>query len=130
MSNDLPASLSAAILHQSADAIIYADREGNIQLWNAAAERIFGFKAAEVLGKSLDVMIPERLRHAHWVGYRKAMNLGSTKHSGKPMLTKSLHQSGSTIYVEMSFSVITDPEHGTIGSVAIAREASPTNSPQ
>lgn len=123
MSYDLPASLCAAILNQSADAIIYADREGHIQLWNAAAERLFGFNATEVLGKTLDVMIPERLRSAHWSGYNKAIELGVTKHSGQPMLTKALHGSGSTIYVEMSFSVITDPELGPIGSVAIAREA-------
>lgn len=117
----LPAPLCAAILNQSADAIIYANREGVIQLWNAAAEQLFGFKAAQVLGESLDVMIPERLRAPHWAGYRKAMELGLTKHSGKPMLTKALHQSGGTVYVEMSFAVVTDPEVGTLGSVAIAR---------
>lgn len=84
-----------------------------------------------LVGKNLQrLLIPERLRQAHWVGYRKAMELGSTKHSGKPMLTKSLHQSGSTVYVEMSFSVITDLEHGTIGSVAIAREAGQTQAPK
>lgn len=123
MSKDLPGSLCAAILYQSADAIIYADREGCIQLWNAAAEHLFGFLEAEVLGKSLDVMIPERLRDAHWIGYNNAMKLGVTKHSGMSMLTKSLHKSGSTVYVEMSFSVVTDADRATIGSVAIAREA-------
>lgn len=123
MSNILPGPLCAAILNQSADAIIYADREGRIQLWNAAAERLFGFKAEQVIGESLDVMLPERLRSAHWSGYNKAMELGVTKHSGKPMLTKSLHQSGQAVYVEMSFAVVSDPGLGTLGSVAIAREA-------
>jgi PAS domain S-box-containing protein len=129
MTTNLPAPLCAAILEQSADAIIYANREGYIQLWNAAAERIFGFKTEEVLGQSLDVMIPEHLRVPHWAGYRTAMDLGKTKHSGKPMLTKALHQSGGTVYVEMSFAVITDPELGTLGSVAIAREPRETKVP-
>lgn len=121
MSQHLPASLGAAILQQCADAVIYADREGCIQFWNAAAQRIFGFKADDVLGQSLDLMIPQGLRTPHWAGYRQAMALGRTKHSGQPMLTKALHQSGAVVYVEMSFAVVIDPELGTLGSVAMAR---------
>ena len=124
-----PASLCAAILEQCADAIIYADHTGCIQLWNAAAERLFGFQAAEVLGQSLDIMIPERLRGAHWAGYRAAMAQGVTKHSGKPMLTKALHRSGATVYVDMGFAVVTDPTLGTLGSVAIARESARNRQP-
>jgi PAS domain S-box-containing protein len=121
MTNKLPAPLCALILERCADAVIYADQEGCIQLWNAAAERLFGYKVDDVLGQSLDIMIPERLRAAHWLGYQTAMDLGETKHSGKPMLTKALHKSGGMVYVEMSFAVVTDPELGTCGSVAIAR---------
>lgn len=130
MKKNVPEPLCAAILEQCADAIIYADREGHIQLWNAAAERIFGFNSAQVLGQRLDIMIPERLRAPHWAGYRAAMAIGKTKHSGKPMLTKALHQSGATVYVEMSFAVVTDPELGPLGSVAIAREARETGVPK
>lgn len=122
MAHDLPGPLSAAILQQSADAIIYADRDGRIQLWNGAAERMFGFTAEQALGQSLDIVIPEHLRMRHWVGYRMAMETGRTKHSGRPMLTKGLHRSGEALYVEMSFAVINDPQSGTVGSVAIARE--------
>lgn len=132
MTNDLPVTLCATILEQSADAIIYADREGRIQLWNAAAERLFGFKAEQVLGQSLDIFIPERLRAPHWAGYRMAMEKGRTKHAGRPTLTKGLHQSGETLYVEMSFAVVNDPERGTLGSVAIARvpREAPAKQPQ
>lgn len=52
--------LCSAILEQSADAIIYADREGIIRLWNLSAERLFGFEAGQALGQSLDLIIPER----------------------------------------------------------------------
>lgn len=122
MAHDLPGPLCAAILQQGADAIIYADRNGRIQLWNGAAERIFGFTVDQAMGQSLDIVIPEHLRMRHWVGYRAAMETGRTKHSGRPMLTKGLHRSGGTLYVEMSFAVINDPQSGTVGSVAIARE--------
>jgi PAS domain S-box-containing protein len=58
-------NLYQAIVEQGPDAIIFADRDGSIQVWNRGAETVFGYAAAEVLGKSLDVIIPERLRHAH-----------------------------------------------------------------
>jgi len=121
----LPASLSTAILDQSADAIVYADREGRIRFWNRAAERLFGLTADQALGQSLDVIIPERLRAGHWAGYDKAMASGTTVHSGRAMLTKALHPSGEAIYVEMSFAVVDDPSTGTRGSVAVARAAKP-----
>lgn len=123
MNPDQP--LCSAILEQSADAIIYADREGIIRLWNLAAERLFGFDAGQAVGQSLDLIIPERLRAPHWAGYHRAIAAGQTQHAGKPTLTKALHSSGETRYVEMSFAVISDPAEGVVGSVAIARAANP-----
>ena len=61
-------------------------------------------------------------RYSPLVGYRMAMGTAVTKHSGRPMLTKGLHRSGETLYVEMSFVVINGPQSGTLGSVATARE--------
>jgi len=51
------------------DAIVYADAEGVIRLWNRGATRIFGFTEAEALGRSLNIIIPESLRERHWQGY-------------------------------------------------------------
>lgn len=116
-----PANLAELILAQSADAVIYADHEGKIQLWNVASEQLFGFAAAEALGQSLDLIVPERLRAAHWTGFDRAMAQGRTRLNGRPTLTKALHKSGETLYVEMSFAVVSDATEGTIGSVAIAR---------
>ena len=119
-------SLCSAILEQSADAIIYADREGIIRRWNLAAERLFGFAAGQAVGQSLDLIIPERLRAPHWAGYHRAIAAGQTRrHAGKPTLTKALHSSGETRYVEMSFAVVTGAAAAVVGSVAIARAAKP-----
>src|SRR5260370_8794147 len=46
------------------DAVIICDCDGVIRLWNAPAERLFGFTPAEALGSSLDLIIPERFREA------------------------------------------------------------------
>lgn len=114
-----------AICDQLADALIYADRSGSIVLWNPAAARLFGFSAAEAVGTSLDLIIPERLRAAHWSGYGQAMESGRTRHAGRPTRTKALHRSGSSIYVEMTFAVVTDAQGQAVGSVSIARPAPP-----
>ena len=69
MTPQATASMYQEILEQAPDAILYADREGIIRLWNQGAERIFGFSPAEALGQSLDLIIPERHRQRHWDGY-------------------------------------------------------------
>jgi PAS domain S-box-containing protein len=115
--------LTQAILAQAADAIIFADTEGVIRIWNAAAARIFGFTADETLGSSLDLIIPERLRPAHWTAFQLAMQSGTTRLNGRPTLTRGLHKSGRRLYVEMSFAVVRAPSGLVAGSVAIARNA-------
>ncbi len=120
-----PPDLYRAIVEQSADAIIFADPNGLIGIWNAASERLFGFSTEEVLGQSLDIIIPERLREPHWRGYTAAMKSGKTKHAGRPTLTKALHKSGVSIYVQMSFSAIVSEEGTVFGSMAMARPAPP-----
>jgi PAS domain S-box-containing protein len=115
--------LYAALAAQMADALIYADREGRIRVWNAAAENLFGFTAEAALDQSLELIIPEHLRPAHWAGYHRALQAGRTRGAGRPTLTKALTASGETIYVEMTFAVISDSEGRPLGSVAVARPA-------
>ena len=62
------------------DAVIFADRSGVIRLWNSGAEAIFGYEAAEALGQTLDLIIPERLRERHWEGYHRTMTTGLTRY--------------------------------------------------
>jgi PAS domain S-box-containing protein len=64
-------SLCQKIVEGAPDAIIFADPEGVIQLWNVGAEAIFGYRSEEALGQTLDIIIPERLRERHWQGYRR-----------------------------------------------------------
>ncbi|MBI2306901.1 MAG: PAS domain S-box protein [Rhodocyclales bacterium] len=116
--------LHRLLIEQVADAVIYADTSGVIRLWNAAAERLFGFPAAEAIGQSLDLIIPERLRGAHWQAFDAALACGATKHGGRATITRAQTRDGSTIYVDMSFSLLTAGDGEVLGSMAIARDAS------
>jgi PAS domain S-box-containing protein len=55
-------TLAKAVLSTSFDAIIAADEEGIIRFWNPGAEHIFGYARDAAIGRSLDIIIPERLR--------------------------------------------------------------------
>ena len=112
-----------AMVEQTSEAVIYADAEGIIRVWNHASEEMFGFSQAEAIGQSLDIIIPERLREPHWRGFNAAIASGATKHGGKPTRTKALNKAGESIYAEVSFGVIVDPVSGQRGSFAVARPA-------
>ena len=115
-------SIGDLILEQAAEAIIFANQQGVIERWNAAAVAMFGFSAAEALGQNLDLMIPEHLRKAHWRGFEAAMANAKTRLGGRPTLTRGLHKSGQKLYVEMSFALVADAAGSVLGSVAVARD--------
>lgn len=102
--------------------MIFADRDGLIGLWNAGAEAVFGYAADEVLGRRLDVIIPERLRAKHWTAFDQAIETGQTKHGRESMTTRAMHRDGNDRYVDMSFSLVKDQAGEVIGAVAVARD--------
>lgn len=110
------------LLDQAPDAVIFADLEGKIVEWNAAAEAIFGHTAAEAIGQSLDLIVPERFREAHWTVYDRALEAGDTKYRGKALPTRSMRKDGSDIYVELSFAIIKTADGSVIGALAHARD--------
>ena len=111
-----------AIVEQAPDALIFADRNGAIRVWNRGAETVFGYAAAEALGNSLDLIIPERLRRAHWEGFRRAMDTGQTKYVGRVLTTRSAHKNGSKLYVDLSFGLLKDVAGAVTGALAIGRD--------
>jgi PAS domain S-box-containing protein len=113
---------AGALVEQAPDAVIFADKEGTIRTWNAAAERIFGFSSGEALGQNLDIIIPERFREAHWKGFERAMDDRATKYIGQALATRSQRADGETIYVELSFAIVLDAGGTAVGALAHARE--------
>ena len=109
------------VVEQAPDGIIVTDREGVIQVWNSAAAELFGYPPEEAVGRPLDIIIPEHLRHAHWEGFGKAVASGHTKHGTGAVKTRATHKAGHKVYVTLAFSVVKDQEGKVIGAMATAR---------
>jgi PAS domain S-box-containing protein len=99
------------------DAIVVADPEGRIILWNAAAERIFGYSAAEAQGQSLDLIIPERLRKRHWEGYEKTMATGHTRYGAEILRVPAIRKDGGSLSIAFSVSLLRSAD-GKVAAIA------------
>ncbi|MCC6271529.1 MAG: PAS domain S-box protein [Microbacteriaceae bacterium] len=118
-----PARIAAAIVNSAADAVIASDRDGLIRLWNPGAERMFGYAAAQALGQSLDIIIPERLRARHWEGYRQTMATGRSRYgAGDLLAVPAIRQDGSALSVEFTIVPIAAPSGEIAGLVAVLRD--------
>lgn len=106
------------------DAIVYADRSGTIQLWNEAAVSMFGHTAEEAIGQSLDIIIPEKHRAAHWRGWERVMGTGSTRYGRDPLSAPGIASDGSTVGLEFSIIMLKDSEGEIEGIAAILRDVS------
>jgi PAS domain S-box-containing protein len=115
-------ALAQAIVDQAGEAVIFAGRDGAIRLWNRGAENLFGHSAAQVLGKSLDIIVPERLRKAHWEGFDRAIDSGRTKYGDRVLTTRSMRKNGEKIYVDLSFGLLTASDGSVLGAYAIGRD--------
>lgn len=116
------AELCRRIVEASSEAVIFADREGVIRLWNRGAELIFGYTPAEVVGQSLDIIIPERLRRAHWDAFDRSVETGATKHKDRVLTTRSMHKNGEKLYVDLSFGLVKDANGFVLGAFAVGRD--------
>jgi len=110
------------IVINAQDAIIFADREGIIHLWNSGAEAMFGYTAQEALGRSLDLIIPEKLRGRHWEGYREVMATGVTRYGREVLAVPGLRKDGTRISLEFSIALPRDATGELLGAVAILRD--------
>jgi len=115
--------IARAVLDGEADAIVACDRDGIVRFWNAGAARIFGFGAGEAIGRSLDLIIPERLRARHWHGWRETMATGTSRYSGGDTLSvPALRKDGAQISVEFTISAVRDAAGEITGLAAVMRD--------
>jgi PAS domain S-box-containing protein len=115
--------LAARIVAGGADAILFADREGVIRMWNSGAERIFGWSAAEAVGQSLDLIIPERLRGRHWEGWDRVMQTGVSRYgAGETLAVPALRKDGAPLSIEFTIALVRDDAGAILGPAAIVRD--------
>lgn len=110
------------LVQAAGDAIIAANADGEIILWNPAAERIFGYTGSEALGQSLDLIIPERLRDRHWTGYRQVMRTGETRYGTEVLRVPAAHKDGRTLSIAFTVALLSDPERQIQAIVAVIRD--------
>jgi len=122
MASFTQAWLSQQIVDKAADAIIFADEEGIIRLWNAGAEAIFGYPAKEALGQSLDLIVPEKMRKNHWEGYRKVMATGKTKYGKETLAVPAITKGKNRISIEFTIVLVTNDSGEPLGTAAIIRD--------
>jgi PAS domain S-box-containing protein len=104
------------------DAIVVTDRNGAVIVWNPAAERMFGFAPGEALGKTLDLIIPERLRNRHWDGYRKTMSTGETRYGSDVLRVPALHKDGRTLSIAFTVALLTSSDGQPAAIAAVIRD--------
>ena len=104
------------------DAVVVADPEGAITVWNPAAERVFGFTAAEALGRPLDLITPERHRRRHWDGYAETMRTGVTRYGADTLRVPALHKDGHQLSIAFTVGLVRDGADAVTGIVAVIRD--------
>lgn len=108
--------------NDASDAILISDRDGIIRYWNNGAERMFGHTAAEAVGQSLDLIIPENLRVRHWEGYGRVMASGETKYKTGLLSSPGVHKDGTRVSLEFSMVLLRDDSGVMAGCASIMRD--------
>ena len=98
-------SLYRAISETAADGIVMVDESSTILAANPAVEQIFGYSSDELLGKNLSLLMPERMRKAHFEGMKRFLTTGQKKITWSGMELPGLTKSGEEIPLEISFGV-------------------------
>ena len=104
------------------DAIIVADAQEKIVLWNPSATRIFGYSEEEALGQTLDLIVPERQRQRHNEGYSHSMKTGTTRYGTTLLKVPAKHKDGGMLSIAFTVGMLFDASGKANGVVAIIRD--------
>jgi two-component system, LuxR family, sensor kinase FixL len=112
----------AAIMRSAQDAIICIDRVGIVTVFNPAAERIFGYEAAEVVGRNVDRLMPSPYAEAHDQYLRHYRETGEARALGRVREVAAKRRDGTVFPIELSVSeVVSD---GDVTYAAVVRDVS------
>jgi sigma-B regulation protein RsbU (phosphoserine phosphatase) len=122
------ALLAPALLEALPDTVVVADAGGRIAYVNPAVAMLLGHDPASLLGRSLTVLMPERMRGAHSAGFARFLATGHGELLGATTQVPALHASGHEVAIDLTLSRL-DPASGAgpnAAVVAVLRDASTT----
>jgi PAS domain S-box-containing protein len=106
------------LLDTAPDAMVIVDERGRIELVNAQTEALFGYARSELLGRPVEILIPERFRTAH-VAHRTAyVGAPNLRSMGSGLALSGRHKDGTEVAIEVSLSPLHTP-NGVVVSAAI-----------
>ncbi|HEX7038012.1 MAG TPA: PAS domain S-box protein [Pseudomonadales bacterium] len=108
----------AAIIEASDDAIISKDLQGTVRSWNPGAERLFGYSAEEVIGRSIRLIVPPEL----WQQELEILGRLARGERVRHFDTVRLTRTGRRLHISLSVSPIVDERGNVIGASKIARD--------
>lgn len=99
------------------DGIVEITDDGRIAFFNEAAQRIFGYRLEEILGKDVTILMPRRLMGPHEQARKRFMETGVSTLAGRPVELAALHKDGQEIPIELTVSTVASPGQRRVTAV-------------
>ena len=100
-------------------AVIVADAAGIIRFWSLGAEAMLGHRSEDVVGKSVELLIPEFFREQHWAGFHAAMRNAAMAEPREDFVVPVEIADGTIEPAVSSLSLIRDAQGGAVGAIAV-----------
>ena len=100
-------------------AIVVADATGTIHVWSPGAEELFGWSAAEAVGRLLDLIVPEAQRERHWARFHEAMRAGESRLHGAATELPAQTRHGGVVTLPARSLFLKDGRDRAVGAMAI-----------
>ena len=113
--------MHSEVIEQASEAVLFADANEIIKIWNKKAELVFGYTSEEAIGRPLSIIIPDRFLSRHQDGYKGVIKTGVTAYDGKILSVPAKRKDGSTISIEFSVAIIRE-QREILGISAIIRD--------
>jgi PAS domain S-box-containing protein len=106
-----------SVTDSTIDAIVSVDENGDIIFWNKAAENIFGYSVAEIMGKPVTTIMPKNLRKKHIGGFERFLKSGESRFEGSNIELEGLRKNGRIFPLEISISTWNNTDKRFISAV-------------